>query len=230
MADVLSRARAAAPARAARAWLFARPLMLAVLVVSFLAFVLQLFPLPSGTAQLAQDVRAGRTSVVRFGSDGQDVWARWSAGPLTERSLKYAGDPTAFEAQVQRQAGTATGTVRFEAEDAAGGMGGLGLLILAAYPLALHSLLLRILVYAIGLAVVIRCLTAARHRVKTGPAWLLISVLTGFGFFAYLWSEPEPILHRRPARPGGPLRALAATAAAALLLMAGGWLLRSAVS
>jgi hypothetical protein len=177
MADVLSRARAAAPARAARAWLFARPLMLAVLVVSFLAFVLQLFPLPSGTAQLAQDVRAGRTSVVRFGSDGQDVWARWSAGPLTERSLKYAGDPTAFEAQVQRQAGTAT--VRFEAEDAAGGMGGLGLLILAAYPLALHSLLLRILVYAIGLAVVIRCLTAARQRVTTGPAWLLISSTAG---------------------------------------------------
>jgi hypothetical protein len=59
---------------------------------------------------------------------------------------------------------------------------------------------------------------------------LFFSVLTGFGFFAYLWSEPEPILHRRPARPGGPLRALAATAAAALLLMAGGWLLRSAVS
>ncbi|WP_329310993.1 hypothetical protein [Streptomyces sp. NBC_01262] len=200
--------------------------MLAALVVSFLAFVLQMFPLPSGLGQLSQDVRAGRASVVRYDSDGQDTWVRWSAGPLTERSLTYAGDPAAFESQLRRQAGT----VRFEAEDAAYGMGGLGLLILPAYPLALRSPLLRILVCAIGLTVVLRCLTAAGHRVSSGPAWLLICTLTGFGFFAYLWAEPEPLLHHRTPTPGGHLRALAVTAVAAAVLVAGGWLLRSVAS
>jgi hypothetical protein len=200
--------------------------MLAGLVVSFLAFALQMFPVPSGIGQLSEDVRAGRTSAVRIDSDGQTVWARWSAGPLTERRLTYGGDPAAFESEVGRRAGT----LRFEVEDAAGGMGGLGLLLLSAYPLALGSLWLRILACGIGLAVVLRCLTEPRHRVATGPAWLLICLLTGFGFFAYLWSEPESLLRHRPSGPGGSLRALLATAAAALLLAAGGWLLRSAIS
>ncbi|KPI04474.1 hypothetical protein OK074_4608 [Actinobacteria bacterium OK074] len=190
----------------ASAWKITRFVMLFGLVWTFTAFILQMFPFSSSIDQLAADVRAGKVAVVYYDTDGQEVWVQWSSNLVVNRAATYqlAGDAPvsgdavdSFEAEVGRRTGVTPSHVGFEQRDAADGMGGLGLLIPASYPFILDTLWLRVLAGVIGVAIIVRCLTGARHRLASGPAWLLCCVLTGFGFFAYLWAEPQSLVRPR---------------------------------
>jgi len=48
---------------------------------------------------------------------------------------------------------------------------------------------LRILAILAGVVIMARMLTARGHRRASGEAWLLAAVVTGMGFFGYLWAE-----------------------------------------
>ncbi|MBD0734169.1 hypothetical protein [Streptomyces sp. CBMA29] len=184
-----------------RLWGPARWALLAVLVLSFATVLLRIVPGGGSTAALARDIEAGRTHSVRVDDQGSDgITVRWSAGPLTERQYTYrpanpfpggrAGVVGEFTADIRRQAGPAADGLAVRSFDSSYGAGGLTLLVPTAYVLLTPWAWLRVAALLAGLLVVLRTLAVTRHRRASGPAWLLACVVTGAGFFGYLWAEP----------------------------------------
>ncbi|MDH6117297.1 hypothetical protein [Kitasatospora sp. GAS204B] len=219
--------------------MFAKPVRwaaLLVLVAGYLAVLVSLFPVHSENSMLVDDLRSHRTSVVRLDTDGSQVFAEWSTGVLDHKAETYrfaygnpgsAGAIDAFE-QVINQATVGSGaTVRFQTFDASHGFGGLSVFVSVLYPSVLGWSLLSVGAYATGLLIISHILLGAGRRRDAGAGWLWICLLTGFGFFSYLWLEPSPLLAfamRRPkparTRPLGVLGALGATTVAAAFLAA----------
>jgi hypothetical protein len=216
-------------------WRWGRWGLLAVLLLSFATFVLRFFPLPGSTDLLVRDIRAGRTGTVQVDSRGDDVRVRWHTGILTEREYRYLPKDPGGEvmneviAVVKRQAGPRADHVAFQYYDASYGTGGLSVLWPTTYVFFTPWGWLIAASVLVGLVVLWRALWVERHRRASGPAWALASLVTGFGFFAYLWAEPGG---GPPAREGGPgpaphpARAWVLTLCTVVALVASGVLLR----
>lgn len=202
----------------------ARAAALAVLVLSFLVLVLQALPIGGSTDDLVRDVRAGRTSTVYLDAFNGDVVAEWQVLPLVYVRHTYVSalpgseqGVAAFQALVRDRLGPGH-TVRFRSFDDSAGPGGLSLFAFALYPLWIQVIWLRWAVLALGAALLLVMLAGGTRRGTSGVAWLWTSVLTGFGFFAWLWMEPTPLLLRRRPVPAAatPVRARAMWGASAL--------------
>jgi hypothetical protein len=219
-------------ARIERLWRWGRWGLLAVLVLSFATFVLRFFPGPGSTDVLVQDIRAGRTVAVQVDSRGDDVLIRWHTGIITEREYRVQSkepggtDQVARDviADIRRQAGPRADNVTFRDYDASYGAGGLGMLWPTTYVFLTPWTWLIVAAVSIGLIVLWRALWVERHRKASGPAWALACLLTGFGFFAYLWAEPGGTGRRPPHW----VRAYLSTLATAMALVVFGVLLLGA--
>jgi hypothetical protein len=198
------------PRRLDRLWGPARWVLLAVLLLSFATVLLRIVPGDGSTGALVRDIKAGRTGTVHVDDGGSDgITVRWSAGPLTERQYTYtpanpfpggrSGVIGEFTADIRQQAGRSADGLAVRSFDSSYGAGGLTLLLPAAYVLLTPWQWLRAAAVIAGLVVVVRTLALSRHRRASGPAWLLACVVTGAGFFGYLWAEPGD-----PAAAGGP--------------------------
>ncbi|GAA1959233.1 hypothetical protein [Kitasatospora viridis] len=218
----------------------ARWTALLILLAGYLAVLGTVFPVRTSHADLVADLRSHRASVVRVDTDGAQVFAQWTTtGAFVQKAETYrfpydrpgpSGAIGEFEQVVARQLAGSGAVVRFQPFDPSYGFGGLSLLVAVLYPSVLGWSPLGVGTYLVGLVIVAH-LVLGDDRRRTGGAgtWLWICLLTGFGFFAYLWVEPSPLLafpaRRRRAgrvRPPGVPGALGATAAAFALLAAGG--------
>ncbi|MFI2207589.1 hypothetical protein ACH47Z_44495 [Streptomyces sp. NPDC020192] len=182
-----------------RMWRLARWALLLVLLLSFITTLLRVVPAHGSTRALVADIKAGRTHTVQTDAEGIDVTVRWSTGLLDDHSYVY--HPAGFvpgtdqadqnvRATVTRAAGPAARAVRFHEFDATYGAGGLSLLLPVTSVLLTPWTWLRFLALFAGGAILARMLTARRHRLAEGAAWVLAALVTGAGFAAYLWAEP----------------------------------------
>ncbi|MFJ9447904.1 hypothetical protein ACIRRH_39670 [Kitasatospora sp. NPDC101235] len=203
---------------------------LLILVASYLAVLVVIFPAGSSHAELVADLRSHRASVVQVDTDGAQVFAQWTTGVFVHKAETYqfpyrnpgsAGAINAFEQVVEQQVAGSGAIVRFHPFDPSYGFGGLSLLVAVLYPSILGWSPLGVGAYVTGLLIVGYILFANRNKGDQGAAWLWICLLTGFGFFAHLWAEPSPLLafsakRRREGRgrPMGVPGALGATAVA----------------
>ena len=208
---------------------------LLILLASYLAVLVNLFPMNSGNSELVSDLRSRHASVVLVDTDGSEVFVQWSTGPLSHKAETYrfdygnpgsAGAVPAFEQSIEKDVAGSGATVRFEAFDPSFGFGGISLLAFALYPRVLGWSALAVGSYAVGILILGSLLLSNRRRVERPSAWFWICVLTGFGFFAWLWVEPSPLLtfsakRRRSRRSSalGILAPLGATGIAAALLV-----------
>ncbi|MFI9809172.1 hypothetical protein ACIHEJ_33325 [Streptomyces sp. NPDC052301] len=234
MAESVGRTPAAWPDRV---WRKARWALLSVLLLSFVTTLLHVVPAHGSTHALVTDIRAGRTHTVQTDAQGRVVTVRWNTGLLDDHSYVYR--PTSFvagtheadldlRATVDRAAGASARSVRFSEYDATYGAGGLSLLFPVGYVLLVPWTWLRLLVMSTGVVVLIRMITARRHRLATGPAWVLAALVTGAGFVGYLWVEsgqqrsPAKAPHRRGAWLASLASAASTAALAATVLLAAG--------
>ncbi|PYC69154.1 hypothetical protein C7C46_28310 [Streptomyces tateyamensis] len=213
---------------------------LLVLVGSYLAVLALVFPVRSSQAELVADLRSHRTSVVQVDTDGSRVFVQWTTAVFVHKTETYQvryGDPglagpiDEFERVVEQQVAGSGTTVRFQPFDPAYGFGGLSLLVSVLYPRILGWSPLGVGACATGLLIIGHLLLDDRKPATVRGTWLGICLLTGFGFFAYLWAEPS-LLPARSAkrrgespgrgRPSGVSGALGATAVTVALLVAGG--------
>ncbi|WP_055490710.1 hypothetical protein [Streptomyces sp. TP-A0356] len=182
-----------------KVWRPARWVLLLVLLLSFVTTLLRVVPASGSTRSLVADIKAGRTHTVQMDAADSEVTVRWSTGLLDDHSYVYK--PTGFvlgpedavhdfTTTVTRATGPSAEHVRFSDFDAAYGAGGLTLLVPIAYALLTPWPWLRFLAILTGGLVLARMLTARRHRLASGPVWMLAALLTGTGFFGYLWAEP----------------------------------------
>ncbi|MFJ6382615.1 hypothetical protein ACIQI7_21750 [Kitasatospora sp. NPDC092039] len=195
---------------------FFRWTALLLLTASYLAVLVVLFPASSDNAELIDDLRSRRTSIVQVDTNGSEVFVEWSTGILSRKKQTYQfaygnpGSAGAFErfkqATEQDIAGSGT-IVQFQPFDPSHGFGGLKLLVSIAYPSLLGWSPLGIGALVTGLLAIGHILLGIRNNPQKNLAWLWICMLTGFGFFAYLWVEPRPLLaFSAKRRESGPAR------------------------
>ncbi|MFI8537092.1 hypothetical protein ACIGMX_43500 [Streptomyces aquilus] len=194
--------------RTAQAALVFRVLALVVLAAGFLGLCSSLFPARGGVPELLRDLRSGDASVVQVTSpDVGEVRVFWSTGFLGDHAFTYHDDlslPGAeaehFTADVKGRLGEQAAGVTFEEGDRFDALGFLDVLVPLMYWFVMPHF---------AWPVAVCCLVAvvdmvARRDLRTPSAgyWLLASVVFGFGFPAYLWSEPRPLWSRRTPAPG----------------------------
>ncbi|MFD5435127.1 hypothetical protein ACFWJ4_23635 [Kitasatospora sp. NPDC127067] len=176
---------------------------LLMLIASYLAVLVVVFPASSDNDELVDDLRSRRASVVNLDTNGSEVFVEWSTGILSRKKETYkftygnpgpAGAIDAFERAIEQEVSSSGATVQFQAFDPSHGFGGLKLLISVAYPSLLGWSPLGVGAYLIGLLTIGHILLGVRRSTQRYWAWFWICLLTGFGFFAYLWAEPRPLL------------------------------------
>jgi hypothetical protein len=186
--------------------------LLAVLVLSFLKTMADFVPANRSHQELLDDLRSGAASTVSVYAHDGEIQAQWSTGFLSQKQEEYqfpGGFPdqydsvAEFEDNVRSALGPHAPAVHF-VPYADSGPRALELLVPVAYPTAVSSPWLRDATYVIGFALLgVMCIRWRRHRAGGAGLWLLLSVVTGSGFFAYLWSEPAPLLPLPGRSPAG---------------------------
>lgn len=216
----------------------ARFVVLVTLTFAFLATFLQFNPLHGDRGILAKDVEAGDVSTVYVDDVNFQVYYSWSVGPFTRRQGVYdapdvTGDTTAeFESAIERQLGHKGVRLKYKKYDAFFGIEGISIVAFASYPLFLKVAWLRWLTVALGLLLLVIMLSGAFRRATNRAIWPLLAVLTGIGFFSYIWSEPRPLmkLRRQSIRDSQGVmsgyRAIAITAVMAVFYVTLGYLIR----
>lgn len=191
---------------AAIEWTF-RVLFLAVLAAGYLGLCSLLFPMKAEMPDLLQDIRNGDTSVVRVVSyDVGEVHVYWSAGYLRDYQFthryKSAFTPDGstspeerFTTDVRKTLGEQAGKLTFAEGDRLDPLGVVDLLVPVLY--------WRIMPF-FAWPVAVCCIVALTGmilrpdlRSPSAGYWLVASLVFGFGFAAYYWSEPRPLWTRR---------------------------------
>lgn len=185
-----------------------RVLAVVVLAAGYLGLCSLLFPARAGVPELLRDVREGDVSVVQVVSpDVGEVRVFWSAGYLQDYEFTYHYEvsplvPAAeqFTADIRKRLGDQADGVTFEEGDRLDALGVLDLLVPVLY--------WRVMPY-FAWPVAICCVVAVagmvlRRDLRSPSAgyWLLASLVFGFGFPAYYWSEPGPLWSGRAASRG----------------------------
>ncbi|MEU8031999.1 hypothetical protein AB0C13_25700 [Streptomyces sp. NPDC049099] len=211
----------------------ARFIALAVLGVSYVACLFQLFPIPSTQEDLVNALRSDRPPVVEIRYDDHGVNLLWETAPLIYRevhthapgAIPGSDDVAAVEKAIAAKAGKRMGDLPFRDRSADQGPGALDVLLPAAYPLFLRSAVLRWAAVGVGVAVLAAAYALPRRymRVKNRGVWFAVCLVTGFGFFTFL------LLERCVAPDAGeppelkPRYAWGASVATGVLLALGGW-------
>ncbi|SNX58209.1 hypothetical protein SAMN06272735_2695 [Streptomyces sp. TLI_55] len=195
--------------RTAHAGLVFRVLALVVLAAGFLGLCSTLFPTRAGVPELLRDLRSGNVSVVQVISpDVGEVRVFWSTGYLGDHTFTYhdvvslpGAEAERFTAGIKRQLGEQAAGVTFEESDRFDALGFLDVLIPLMYWFVMPHL-----AWPVALCCVVALVSMVLRQDLRAPSagyWLLTSVVFGFGFPAYLWSEPRPLWSRRTPAPGG---------------------------
>ncbi|MEV0528588.1 hypothetical protein AB0I66_34725 [Streptomyces sp. NPDC050439] len=172
-----------------------------VLVAGFAGLCSFLFPRATNTAEFLRDARSGQVSVVDvIGSDSGRARVSWSTGFLQDKELSYPADPlqpavTQFSASVRGQTGAQGDGIVFRERDRLEELGVLDLLVPLMYWRVMPYFAVPVLICCAGILVTIH-FRAKRRSVNAGY-WLVASMIFAFGFPAYLWSEPEPLIRFR---------------------------------
>ncbi|MDI5964874.1 hypothetical protein [Streptantibioticus silvisoli] len=184
--------------------------VLAWLVASFVLFTVEQSPIHSDPNGLADDVQAGNTSVVRVHTDSSRLYVHWRDGPLLSKTLSQplgddlSAQPAGFEDHIRFLLRDSGRSVRFTGGDSAvDGPGALSAILPADYPFFLSPVWTAAGTVTIGLLLTVAAFCLPGRRSSFRPAWPALTLLTGAGFFTYLWMEPAPLL-RLPSRRGSP--------------------------
>ncbi|WP_329339587.1 hypothetical protein OG866_30345 [Streptomyces sp. NBC_00663] len=182
-----------------------RGLALVVLAAGFLGLCSTLFPARAGVPELLRDLRSGDVSVVQVVSpDIGEVRVFWSTGYLGDHAFTYHYDVSSLEpaaeqfaADIKRQLGEQAASVTFEESDPFDALGLLDVLIPVMYWFVMPHFAWPVAVCCIAALACMVC----RSDLRTPSAgyWLLTSLVFGFGFPAYFWSEPRPLWSRHAA-------------------------------
>ncbi|WTW23470.1 hypothetical protein OHU89_51435 [Streptomyces sp. NBC_00019] len=185
-----------------------RVLAVVVLAAGYLGLCSLLFPARAGVPELLRDAREGDVSVVQVvSSDVGEVRVFWSAGYLQDYEFTYhykvsplLPEAEQFAADIREQLGEQADGVTFEEGARLDALGVLDLLVPVLY--------WRVMPYfawpvAVCCAVALAGMVLRRDlRSPSAGYWLLASLVFGFGFPAYYWSEPRPLLSRSAASRG----------------------------
>ncbi|MGW4288305.1 hypothetical protein ACWEIK_15360 [Streptomyces sp. NPDC004673] len=208
----------------------ARFIALSLLLVSYAAWLGQEFPVPSGRADLVRALRSDDPPRVEVGYDDDGVSLFWRAAPLVYREVRVPGESggdgvDTVEREIAAQVGKEVGDLPFGSRQERYEPGFLDTVLPASYPLFLRSAVLRWSSVAVGVAVLAAAYALPRRyqRVRNRGVWFSVCLVTGFGFFTFLWLERcvAPDTGEPPElRPG---RVWAASLMTAALMALGGW-------
>ncbi|MFE0332228.1 hypothetical protein ACFW08_36615 [Streptomyces sp. NPDC058960] len=210
----------------------ARVTALALLFVSYVAYLCQEFPIPSTQEDLLKALRSSKPPVVGIGYDDHGVNLHWETAPLIYRDVHTQvpgefGDQevSAVKEAIAAKAGMRVEELPFQDWRTDPEQGGLTVLLPAGYPLFLRPTALRWAVVGVGVAVLTAAYALPRRyqRVKNRGVWFAICLTTGFGFFTFLWLERcvAPVTGEPPELK--PRYAWGASLATGVLLALGGW-------
>ncbi|MFF5492579.1 hypothetical protein [Streptomyces aquilus] len=194
--------------RTAQAGLAFRVLALVVLAAGFLGLCSTLFPAPAGVPELVRDLRNGDVSVVQVTTaDVGEVRVFWSTGFLGDHAFTYHDDISLPGAEAERftagakgQLGEQADGVTFEEGDRFDALGFLDVLVPLMYWFVMPHFAWPVAVCCV--VALVDMVVRQDLRTPSAGYWLLASVVFGFGFPAYLWSEPRPLWFRRIPTPG----------------------------
>ncbi|MGH4029284.1 hypothetical protein ACQB60_10160 [Actinomycetota bacterium Odt1-20B] len=181
-----------------------RVLALLVLTAGFAGLCSFLLPRDVSTTEFLRDARSGDVSVVDVvGSDSGDARVSWSTGFLQDKQLSYPVDALEpankqFESDMRKELGAESGQISFRDRDKLGELGSLDLLVPVMYWRVMPYLAIPVLICcAVAL---IGMIFRTKHRATSVGYWLIASLVFGFGFPAYFWSEPYPLVRVRKKR------------------------------
>ncbi|MGW6274555.1 hypothetical protein [Streptomyces sp. NPDC055060] len=179
-----------------------RTLALLVLVAGFAGLCSFLFPRDTDRAEFLRDARRGEISVVDvLGSDSGRAHVSWSTGFLQDKELRFTFDPLEsaskqFSASVLHgKAGIREDEIIFRERDTLDELGAVDLLIPVMYWRVMPHFALPVLICCVG--ILISIIFRSKQRSVHAGHWLVASMVFAFGFPAYLWSEPEPLVRFR---------------------------------
>lgn len=178
-----------------------RGLALLVLAAGFVGLCSFLFPRDADTSEFLRDARSGEIAVVDvLGSESGRARVAWSTGFLQDKELSYPVDPLEpasqqFATDMQRRLGPQEGEIAYRERGKLEELGVLDLLIPVMYWRVMPHFALAVLICCVGICT--SMIFRAQLRSISAGYWLVASVVFGFGFPAYLWSEPEPLVRFR---------------------------------
>ncbi|MEU6098910.1 hypothetical protein [Streptomyces sp. NPDC047079] len=208
----------------------ARLVALSLLVVSYVAWLFQEFPIPSAQEDLVKALRSGNPPAVEIGYDDNGVNLFWETAPLVYRELRVPGElgsdgVDAVEREIAAQAGERVEDLPFRNRQEQYEPGFLDTVLPASYPLFLRSAFLRWTAVSVGLAVLTAAYALPRgyQRVKNRGVWFSVCLVTGFGFFTFLWLEHCVAPDTGEPPELRPRYVWTASLATAVLMALGGW-------
>lgn len=179
---------------------------LVVLALGFVGLCSFEVPMKVGVSDFVQAARGGEVSEVRIDgtSSATGVHIFWSTGYLQDYESTYQYEMLSstpaeerFEADVKRRIGGSEGSVVFESGSRFDALGFADFLLPVmhwrimpyfAWPVAFFC--------AVAL---VGMICRSDLRAESAGYWLGLSLIVGFGFPAYYWSEPRPLCRLRRA-------------------------------
>lgn len=211
----------------------ARLVALALLVVSYAAWLFQEFPIPATQEDLVKALRSGNPPAVEIGYDDNGVRLFWGTAPLVYRELRThvpgaiggSQEVDAVEEEIAAQVGMPVKELPFRDRQGQYEPAALSALMPASYPLFLRSAVLRWTTVGVGIAVLTAAYALPRRyqRVKNRGVWFAVCLITGFGFFTFLWLEPCVAPDTGEPTELKPRYVWKASLATAALMALGGW-------
>ncbi|GAB2928746.1 hypothetical protein [Streptomyces mayteni] len=179
----------------------ARGIGLLILVLGGLDVATQLIPRSATVEDLVADARREEFVVhVSTYSSPPELRARWSTGFLGTREivepLEGLSPEEDFVARVESAMGDEARELVTDGRDPSTDVGGLAIVVPLAYVRLVSSAWLAWGVVGCCVASLVAMMVRDNqgHRAPSAGYWLALSLLSGVGFAAYLWSEPRPLL------------------------------------
>ena len=179
---------------------------------------------------MAKALRSGSPPAVEIGYDDNEVDVFWQTAPRVHRELRVPGQLggdglDAVELEIAAQVGLRVRALPFRDRQERYEPGFLDTVLPASRPLFLRSAFLRRTAVGLGLAVLAAAYALPRRyqRVKNRGVWFSVCLVTGFGFFTFLWLEPCVAPDARQPPEFRPRYVWTASLATAALMALGGW-------
>lgn len=207
-----------------------RVVALVVLAIGFLGLCSLEIPAKAEMSNLLKAAHAGEVSKVYVRHEGYaEFRVYWSSGYLRDYEATYEYEHPAtpvnreeFAADVRKEMGGGGDFIAFKSDDRFSGIGFIDFFLPVMHWQFMPYFAWPVAFFCVVALVGIVCRPDLRS--ESAGYWLLLSFVFGFGFPAYYWSEPRPLMQVRKDRldRGSVMRARRVVGATACWAVLGG--------